>query len=305
MEYVKCNICNRDNTKLLFKAKDLNNRMNGEFDIVKCQNCGLVYINPRPTKSEIFEFYQDYTLHKYRVKDAKGNKDLFGRIYNSIANNSSFNPFRLKGKVKSCVLDIGCGIGYYLKKLKDEGWETYGVEISPIAVKIGREQFGLDISQGDVTDACFKENFFDVVLMQWSLEHMHDPLSVLSEVRKIIKNNGIFIIGVPNIDGLSARIFKDLWYDLDAPRHLYHFSPKTLNLALEKTGFITEKIIYSPTPATIRNSLNHFFKEYKLNLQIPLAFSFIIFSITMPIALFAKGDRTIFIVKKRIDQQEG
>ncbi|MBA7536044.1 Ubiquinone biosynthesis O-methyltransferase, mitochondrial [subsurface metagenome] len=244
-EYVNCNICGKDDTDLLFSVRDRNFELPGEFNLVKCRECGLMYLNPRPTKIEINDYYpKEYGSHK-AWNSSSVIKRKFLHSYYQLSFNKDLRPLKnlpIKGK----MLDVGCGGGGYLKILNDAGWDTYGVDVSPVATEHAR-LFGLNkIFTGELQDANYSNDYFDVVLMRHSLEHMHDPLKCLNESNRILKINGTLMVVVPNMDSLEAKLFGEYWSQIDAPRHLYFFNKETLKKILEKANFKLTNFTYSP-----------------------------------------------------------
>ncbi|MFH1591766.1 MAG: class I SAM-dependent methyltransferase, partial [Candidatus Woesearchaeota archaeon] len=239
MEYVKCNLCNSKDYRQLFSAGDSNLTKQGMFSVVRCRDCGLVYMNPRLTKESMAQFYPAtyYKLEKSEssylssiLKDKCNIKEMI---------RSCHKIERLKEKGK--ILDVGCGRGDFLNYMRARGWETYGVESTEIAARHCREVQGLNVFYGELLEANFHANHFDVVRLGHVLEHVQNPREILQEINRILKPEGLLVISVPNIDSYEAKIFRENWYMLDLPRHLYHFSLKTLKDILEKTKF---QIIY-------------------------------------------------------------
>jgi len=110
------------------------------------------------------------------------------------------------------------------------------VEVSKYAAAYGNKH-GLNIFNGELNDAKFPSNFFDVIVMNHVLEHLFNPKETLQEVSRILKPDGLLIIGIPNIDSYAARVFGKYWSAMEIPRHLYHFSVKTLKLLLSENNF--------------------------------------------------------------------
>lgn len=232
MEHVVCNLCKSDNAGLLFTAEDLNYRQGGCFQIVKCRNCGLVYLDPRPGKEELPRWYPD----DYYIDASQGRgPGTWAAVHGQI----------LKYRSSGSILDIGCKRGEFLAGLKASGWEAYGVEISPLAAQYAREQHGLQVTTADFAETHFQHEEFDVVTLWQTLEHLRDPLETLREINRILKADGLLAISVPNIDSYQARIFKAKWFHLDAPRHLYQFSPRTIGGLLKNTGFDLQAVNHS------------------------------------------------------------
>ncbi|MBI4431310.1 MAG: class I SAM-dependent methyltransferase [Candidatus Omnitrophica bacterium] len=142
-------------------------------------------------------------------------------------------PWRGKGR----ILDVGCGTGLELVALREKGWTVRGIELSEKAVSEARRVHGLDVLCGRLKDRLFEPASFDVITFGNSLEHVHSPRLTLVEARRVLDPHGLLVIKVPNIDSWSAKIFDTRWFQLDVPRHLYHFTPKTMRELLRRTGF--------------------------------------------------------------------
>lgn len=253
LEYIKCNICGKDDYKYLFTVEDKQFKFGEKFSIVKCRNCGLVYLNPRPKRSEIGKFYPEEYFYRdyfsYKVLSGSLGQILWQFFIKFFFGGRSdlYIISYFKNMPRGKLLDVGCGCGALLKLLKDDGWETHGVDISSYATK-KVEEIGLDVFTGELIEAGFLDKYFDIVILHHSLEHIYDPAEVLREVFRILKDNGILIIGVPNIKSIEARIFRQNWFPIEAPRHLYHFSLRTLDLLLNKTGFARQTVWFDPEP---------------------------------------------------------
>jgi len=149
------------------------------------------------------------------------------------------------------ILDVGCGGGRFLVEARNHGWKTFGIEPTKRSVEIAKK-YSLDVIDDKLSESLFTKDMFDVISLWHVFEHIPNPDNVLSILRKWLKNDGLLVIAVPNIESLQARLGKDLWFHLDPPRHLYHFSPKTLRLILKKNGYETRSISHFST------ELNHF-----------------------------------------------
>ncbi|MBU4285014.1 class I SAM-dependent methyltransferase [Patescibacteria group bacterium] len=248
MNQIKCIICNKDETKQLFAGKDLLHKVDDtKFNIVKCLNCGLVYLNPQPTLEGLKKYYPpDYKTYQSKKINTSSHKKGV---------NHKEDQSRLH------FLDFGCGSGNQLSEIKKShpNWALYGLDINEYACKQSIEK-GLNIFCGELKDANYKFNYFDIINLNNSLEHLNNPLTTLQQLKNLLKPNGEIIIYGPNFRSLSAKIFKNKWFGLDCPRHLYHFTPKTINQLLEKAGFKTQKIEFDPNPKIFLKTLNYVFK---------------------------------------------
>lgn len=136
------------------------------------------------------------------------------------------------------LLDIGCATGALIASLRETGWRVTGVEISPSA-EYGKNVRKLDIRNLPLEENNFADNSFDVVLASHLIEHLNDPRSFLSEINRILKENGYVFITTPNISGFQARLFGGRWRSAIFD-HLYLFSVRTLKQMLKNACFHVE-----------------------------------------------------------------
>ncbi|MCN4144596.1 MAG: class I SAM-dependent methyltransferase [Thiohalomonas sp.] len=157
------------------------------------------------------------------------------------------------------ILDIGCGNGKYLSKMKNLGWQSFGVEFNNLAVKACRKNH-LDVFQGELKNAPFEAQEMDLVTARHVIEHIPDVNSFFDEVNKVLKLGALFHLRTPNTSALGRNFFAVNWYANDAPRHLILFSPDNLTQRAEQHGF--EKVC-SCTLSTPKIILNSY--DYKTN----------------------------------------
>jgi len=233
-EKTKCNLCGQDQTKNIFTLRS--------FNVVKCKNCSLVYVNPQLSQKILAQIYdKEYFVtsgekfYKNYFEERKWRTEEFQKVIQKI--NEIKQP-------PGNFLDIGCAAGYLLDVARENGWETYGVEISKEAGIFAREKLKLEVFVGTIQKAKFPANFFDVVTMIDTIEHMTDPKSELKEAARVLKKSGLLVIDTPNISSLGFKIFGKGWRFMVPEVHLWYFSPKTITLMLEETGFKNIKITY-------------------------------------------------------------
>jgi SAM-dependent methyltransferase len=121
--------------------------------------------------------------------------------------------------------------------MKGGAWKLYGIEIEPSMAERARYSADADVFVGDVSDAPFGNESFDVVTCFDVLEHFHEPIGLLRRASAWLKPGGIFCTVLPNIESWEARAFGSYWFGLELPRHLVHFSPKSLRHAMGMVGF--------------------------------------------------------------------
>lgn len=190
---------------------------------MRCPECELVYLSPRPNQASIHLFYpDDYAPHQSnKVKKNKKTSKEF----------SSLPPHP-----NARLLDYGCGSGAFLKKMQDLGWDSVGLDSSDNAVK-SANSLGLKAFKGDFKHPEIAGMKFECITMRQVLEHLHNPIETLLEAKKHLVSKGRLSVSVPNIESLAYRWFKENWLGIDHPRHLLFFSPKSLQRLLKKTGF--------------------------------------------------------------------
>lgn len=294
MEYINCILCNEDNTEKYLTGRDFRYKTSDEtFTIVRCKKCKLVYMNPRPPKDKMPYYYPDNyrtrkmlnpSLIKSRIKIFRNKrKALFFK-----------NPWYIDLPFGTNVLDIGCGTGELLLRLKELGCNAYGIDIDEMTSKYLREIMNLNVMTCDIDNGTlFQSDFFDAAIMSHSLEHVYYPIDVLKEVRRILKPNATLIIGVPNIDSCISKITRENWGDLDIPRHLFHFTPSTISTLLNTVGFSIEKIYHELRVRRI--SLERLIATTPLpSFRIPKFLTNIMGKI---LAILHKGERIVVIAR--------
>lgn len=237
MKNIICNLCGADDYTVVYEKipdredVDITAKYSAAKgvlctdQVVKCNKCGLVYINPRLEENTIINAVSEGDDTFY-VSQREGRIETFKRGIELV---EIFSP---KGK----ILDIGCAAGFFLTAAKERGWETYGVEPNTYLSEYGKKEFELNVFNGTLKEAGFQDNFFDVVTMWDVLEHTTDPLSELQEANRILKKGGVLVVNFPDFSSIWAKIFRRKWWFL-LSHHLYYFTPKTLKLMLDKGGF--------------------------------------------------------------------
>jgi SAM-dependent methyltransferase len=155
-------------------------------------------------------------------------------------------PFRVRdlarsiGYLRACpggaLLDVGCGDGQFLARMQALGWNVEGVDVDERAVVNARRQ-ALKIHCGRLHEIGFTDDVFDAIVLSHVLEHVHDPELLLRECYRILRPGGQFRVFVPNAGGVGQRHFGRDWGGLDPPRHLYHFTARTLGELGASAGF--------------------------------------------------------------------
>lgn len=284
LENVVCNLCGSEATLHLFSGQERRFGLGGWFNLVQCRNCGLIYLNPRPTATEMRRYYPADRYFPYRKVVRKrgivrsirlGLKQVVLAEHKGYPQRRDLPRFPpsairlvtrlLKSRFQDLptfvvggrLLDVGCGSGNYLYSLRELGWEVYGVEVDVGAAHYACDRLGLNVLPGTLEEARFPEAFFDVVAMRQVLEHLPNPSGSLMEVYRVLKPDGKLMVEVPNIASPSAMLFRSWWFNLDVPRHVYSFTPRTLEAMLKKSGFTQVKIEHIADTSGITGSLQY------------------------------------------------
>ena len=289
LERISCPLCGSNDPEKLFDAQDAQGTVAGSFTLVRCRKCHFEYLNPRPVKEDFYKCYADDYLPHSRQAGAPAGKDRFERYERKLSKLILANfyhypmernyassplvkvllfPFYLRFKDsrknfrlfpfigEGYVLDVGCGSGAFAKFLQMCGFFVKGIDVSARAIENARRG-GVDADCTTLEKARFPDKTFDVVNMWHVLEHCDDPIGTMKKVRRILKDEGLFVLSVPLIDGLGGRLFGPDWSYLELPRHLNQFTRATLSAALEKAGFRIKEVIEDRRGSDIRESLQY------------------------------------------------
>lgn len=191
-----------------------------------------------------------YLARKYGYENVASGNDP-GNLSRWLGLLAYLNPFRrawldfsmmyLTRMQDGRLLEVGCGSGGMLKNFADLGWRVAGIDFDPVAVAACQSK-GLRVELGTLEAQLYSRSSFDAVVMSHVIEHVHDPIALLSECRRILAPGGKLSLVTPHIDAFGHRLFRSSWFCLDPPRHLHLFSVKSLHTALREAGFTRLRI---------------------------------------------------------------
>jgi 2-polyprenyl-3-methyl-5-hydroxy-6-metoxy-1,4-benzoquinol methylase len=241
MEYVSCNLCGSNQTRLVFPStipdrlqpqnleafRCTSSGYGRHHAIVQCCNCGLIYSNPRWDDSELLDSYE-------AVQDPLYLQEREGRV---LTFEQHLRPLeKITGQARGRkLLDVGCYIGVFLEIAAKHGWDAWGIEPSQWAAEQAKK-LGLNVISGTLETANLPEASFDVVTLWDVIEHLSDPMAEIHRVHHILKPGGLIVIHTMDIDSLFARVMGPRWPWL-MEMHIYYFSQRTMAVMLEKAGF--------------------------------------------------------------------
>ena len=227
METVVCNLCRSDRYRAVYEMPDRNFYREDFFTVVECEQCGLGFVNPRPTLAEIQKYYPA----KYFQNPPTTSHERY--LTRRFSEEAIYLKQVENGGGRKLLLDVGCGNGEFPRFMAARGWEVEGVEISESSQPI--TDFRVYTEEFDKIPV--HEARYDAVTAWAVLEHVHDPMAYFRKAAEVVKKGGLFVFLVPNFGSVASRhLFCE-----DVPRHLYFFTRQTVKQYLEETGFALER----------------------------------------------------------------
>jgi 2-polyprenyl-3-methyl-5-hydroxy-6-metoxy-1,4-benzoquinol methylase len=199
------------------------------FTGVKCDDCNLIYISPRPDDTEVTRLYTEE--HAVLYADAQFQFDGFNRM-EAARTLSKIRNYRRAGS----VLELGPGGGCFLAEARKRGYEPYGIELNPIEARWIKENLQIPCESVPLSGVSFRGKDFDIVYHRDVLSHLSDPIRVFRDINRALKKDGLLVFETGNIADVRERYMKYFSQFL-YPDHLFFFGEKSLNTLLERTGF--------------------------------------------------------------------
>jgi 2-polyprenyl-3-methyl-5-hydroxy-6-metoxy-1,4-benzoquinol methylase len=232
----------------------------------KCpnKNCGLIWLDPAPLETELWKAYTSYHTHTrdHSNRAEKLTLSFANRLARALffpvwignglwaeADNIKF--MTLKGAPVGRLLDVGCGGGRFMKRMKRLGWEVEGIDFDANATNRIASRYGMKTYTGDLVENRLPDRSFDAITLSHVIKHLADPERTLRECLRLLKPGGRLIVVTPNAESVGARLFGPHWRGWEPPRHLRLFSIKTLAALLRKAGFDLDEARASAAGAAI------------------------------------------------------
>jgi len=279
-EQIDCPLCGASRGDVVLRGRDRVLNEPVALTIVRCADCHLCYLNPRPLPSRLGAYYpQDYHAHRRQRGDVVGDgtsvrirRLLLRHLYarperkpQGVASAFASTVIALRGdqelgaglpvRGSGKLLDFGCGHGKLLRRMIAAGWDVVGLDFSEQAVAAVRAA-GLEAHHGTLPHPAIALQSFDAVVMEHALEHVPDPLAVLRGAHEALRPGGTLLVHVPNFNAWEVERFGEHAIQVDLPRHLLHFEPATLATMLERAGFADVKVEARPRRGSVRQSIN-------------------------------------------------
>lgn len=232
LDYVVCNLCGNKSFKIIHR--------NNPYQVVSCCKCNLFYLNPRPTKKDIYSFYQNNYFHSGLNSTGYSNYSILDKDLKLEAEKKLkiIKQFIKNGR----LLDIGCGYGHFLMSARNDGYKVEGFDISKDAIN-KLISHGIKGKVGKSINSLPNE-YFDIITAWDVVEHFTDPKTSFQAISKLQRANSYLFITTPNINNWNAKIFGKYWYGYKRiPEHLFFYSEKHIKVFLEKSGYNVVRIL--------------------------------------------------------------
>lgn len=216
---------------------------NQKFDLVYNKELEMLETFPQPKEEDLGNYYESETY----ISHTDSNKSILDKVYQIVKKYTLnkklklINSFKTKDKY---LLDVGCGTGDFLLNCKNSGWNVVGVEPNENAKNLAK--FKLSTNKDSVVYTELSEinsKQFDVITLWHVLEHVPNLELYISNLKRLLKPNGVLVIAVPNFKSYDASYYKQFWAAFDVPRHLWHFSKKAIQLLFSKEKMKLVKIL--------------------------------------------------------------
>lgn len=235
IHYSNCPACESANIAFVLKAKD-ETVSHEQFEIWQCNNCTLRFTQNVPNEKSIGKYYQSSAY----ISHSNTSQGLINKLYHSVRSFTLQSKKNLveksSGKNKGSLLDIGAGTGAFASTMKKAGWNVTALEPDATARTNAKKDFDVDVLS---TESLFslQPNTFDVITLWHVLEHVHELHIYLDTFYSLLRESGTLIIAVPNYTSYDGTLYSENWAAYDVPRHLYHFSPQSMQQLLSRHQF--------------------------------------------------------------------
>ena len=262
-----CDLCGAAGEFVQSGIADPDGNLNGKWGFRRCSNpeCSVCWLDPAPLPNELWKAYATYHTHTRKAghRFAKSVLSLAHRLLklcllplwmlNGLKREADYLRFMtLAHEPAGKLLDVGCGGGRFLNRMKRHGWSVEGIDFDEQATRKVTVRYGIKTHVGDLAQCALPANSFDVITMSQTIEHLYDPKATLQESLRVLKPGGLLVITTPNADSLGASEFGAFWRGWEAPRHLHLFSVASLQLLTQHAGFaVIEARTYSAGSAVV------------------------------------------------------
>ncbi len=241
IHYTHCPVCKNTSIQSAFSAKDhtVSKLM---FVVYKCNDCEALFTQDIPSQDAIAAYYasENYISH------SDTQKGFINKLYHLIRKRTLNSKKKLisseTGMKSGNILDVGCGTGAFLNTMQQADWKATGLEPDEATRLKAKLLHHIEVLP---SNEIYKlpAVTYDAITLWHVLEHVHELHEYTEQLKNILNVSGKLFIAVPNYTSYDSKFYKENWAAYDVPRHLYHFSPKSMNILMEMHGLKVEKKI--------------------------------------------------------------
>lgn len=233
IHYSTCPVCRSTEINKVLDVKD-HSISQENFAIWECKDCTVRFTQDVPDQQSIGNFYKSDVY----ISHSNTDEGILSKLYKKVRNHTLETKSNLIKKYTvntGTLLDLGAGIGAFLDTMRGKGWDVMGLEPDEGARNQALKYYNLKLSPASELPK-LPENSFDAITLWHVLEHVHELHPYLHHLKKLLKPNGKIFIAVPNYTSSDASFYGPYWAAYDVPRHLYHFSPKSIEILIKQHG---------------------------------------------------------------------
>ena len=256
-----CVLCGSERFALMFHASDRLYRTTREqFSVVRCGGCGLMRLDPQPTAVQLDRYYPDSYWFAPGDNMAGRLEEAYRRLV--LRDHVRFVEGALRRAFdagsRGLLLDVGCGGGLFLGRMRERGFLGVGLDVSEEAARSAWQRHGAPALCATLDRAPLGDRTFACITMFHVLEHLSDPRAFLTAAHRLLMDGGRLVVQVPNAASWQARLLGPSWNGMDVPRHLFDFRDCDLEKLVAACGFAVVRRKYfslRDNPAGLVSSL--------------------------------------------------
>lgn len=234
IHYNTCPVCASSSLQTVARVKDFL-VSNETFELVECKSCGARITQDVPGADGIGRYYKSENY----ISHTNTKKGIINQLYHRVRKYTLVQKQKWieqwTNRKQGRLLDIGAGAGAFVGQMKSSGWEVTGLEPDPEARKVAQQDHGIVLNDMSLLGA-LPPHSFDAITLWHVLEHVHDLQGYVKRINEVLAADGTLFIAVPNFLSADAVYFGEHWAAYDVPRHLYHFSPGSMQQLLQPHG---------------------------------------------------------------------
>lgn len=230
---MNCPICESQSVNKKYTLFDDRYAYPGDFNLFECKGCQHKFLDVEFSPEQLSELYSKYYPRStFEIESYKAHEEL--NSFSVWMNGNKASTYRWVPK-NVRVLDIGCGFGESLGYHQKRECEVWGVEADENISRVA-DRFGFNVKVGLFDPKEYQKEYFDYITMDQVIEHISNPIEILTGMESILKPDGYIVLSTPNSNGFGARLFKRRWINWHTPYHLQFFSKRSIEVIADKVG---------------------------------------------------------------------